>query len=116
MVVASVVSIAAFFNAFGPYGHAFSCFIALGLAFILSPIIAIATKGKYYTARPSAYGNDEGGRVMTCVACGYDYEHKDMASCPFHKGAICSLCCSLEGACHDRCKVTEPAALLRAAE
>jgi hypothetical protein len=28
-----------------------------------------------------------------------------MAACPFHNGAICSLCCSLEKNCHDVCKV-----------
>jgi hypothetical protein len=27
-----------------------------------------------------------------------------MAHCPLHKGAICSLCCTLEARCHDRCK------------
>jgi hypothetical protein len=27
-----------------------------------------------------------------------------MATCPFHGGAICSLCCSTDGACKDACK------------
>jgi hypothetical protein len=27
-----------------------------------------------------------------------------MASCPFHTGYICSLCCSTEAKCHDQCK------------
>ena len=51
MVIASIVSVAAFFGAFGPWGESFSAFIALFLAFTLSPIIAIMTKGKYYIAR-----------------------------------------------------------------
>jgi hypothetical protein len=29
-----------------------------------------------------------------------------MAGCPFHQGAICSLCCSLEKDCHNSCKST----------
>jgi hypothetical protein len=41
---------------------------------------------------------------MTCTACGFDYEKRDMTSCPFHHGAICSLCCSLESSCGDMCK------------
>jgi purine-cytosine permease-like protein len=47
MAIASVISVAAFFGAFGPWGESFSAFIALFLAFILSPIIALLTKGKY---------------------------------------------------------------------
>jgi len=38
------------------------------------------------------------------VVCGQSYELPDMAGCPFHEGAICSLCCSLEKTCHDMCK------------
>ena len=106
MIVASIVSIAAFFGLFGAYGQAFSSFIALGVAFILSPIIAIATKGKYYIARESGLEGVK-GETITCVSCGYDYERMDMTGCAYHKGPICSLCCSLEGACHDMCKGEE---------
>jgi hypothetical protein len=42
--------------------------------------------------------------TMACTACGFEYEKRDMTSCPFHHGAICSLCCSLESSCHDMCK------------
>jgi len=38
------------------------------------------------------------------VACGDTFERPDLAACPFHSGAICSLCCSLDSACHDMCK------------
>ncbi|MDT7559805.1 MAG: hypothetical protein QOI68_4275, partial [Pseudonocardiales bacterium] len=51
MVIASVVSILAFFNVFGAYAQAFSPFLALAIAFVLSPVIAFATKGRYYIAR-----------------------------------------------------------------
>lgn len=27
-----------------------------------------------------------------------------MAYCPVYEGSICSLCCSLDSRCHDRCK------------
>jgi purine-cytosine permease-like protein len=104
MMIATVVSVIAFFGFMGPTAQAFSCFIALGLAFVLSPIIAILTKGKYYIARPASYEEGSHAHTMGCVTCGFDYETEDMTSCPFHKGSVCSLCCSLEGHCGDMCK------------
>jgi len=106
MVVASVVSIIAFFGLLGPTAEAFSCFIALGLAFVLSPIVCVLTKGKYYIARTSEVklAHFHEGADIACTCCGYEYEKKDIAHCPFHAGSICSLCCSLESSCGDVCK------------
>lgn len=125
MLIASAVSIAAFFNAFGPTMQAFSPFISIVLAFILTPIIALITKGKYYIARESSSqiqvatrkesthresGHKESAAhktvplTQTCACCGFDYELEDILDCPFHKATICSLCCSLEKTCHDMCK------------
>jgi purine-cytosine permease-like protein len=116
MVVASVVSIVAFYNAFGADAKAFSPLIALVIAMVLSPLIAWATGGKTYIARvdsleppvitPDGLMSDV---EMTCVVCGDTFERPDMASCPFHNGVICSLCCSLDSACHDTCKKGTPA-------
>ncbi len=103
MVFASIISIAAFFGMLGVYAQAFSSFIALVLAFVASPIIAIATQGRYYLAR-APFDDSAGPETLTCVTCGYDYERRDMTSCPFHAGTICSLCCSLESECGDVCK------------
>ncbi|HTJ27124.1 MAG TPA: hypothetical protein VMA36_13275 [Candidatus Limnocylindria bacterium] len=105
MVVASAISIVAFFGLLGPVLQAFSTFVALGVAFVLSPILAVVTKGKYYIARPDSSGAvvaPEG--VAECTQCSFSYEKPDMAHCPFNAGAICSLCCSLESSCHDSCK------------
>ncbi len=55
MIIASVVSIMAYFNLFGATLQAFSPFLSLVLAFVLAPIIAIATKGKYYIARENPF-------------------------------------------------------------
>jgi len=106
MLIASAVSIAAFFGAFGDYPQAFSTFIALGLAFVASPIIAIATKGKYYIAREPHYKPGVKHDAVTCSSCGYEYEVEDMACCPHHEGPICSLCCSLDSSCGDVCKTS----------
>lgn len=130
MLIASAVSIAAFFNAFGPTMQAFSPFVSIMLAFVLAPIIALATKGKYYIARentnrihvvendgqgaadPAMHGfarnkeNHPASHAATevCSSCGFEYEMEDILDCPFHKAPICSLCCSLEKNCHDMCK------------
>jgi signal transduction histidine kinase len=42
--------------------------------------------------------------VLDCVICGNAFETPDMAHCPAYQGAICSLCCSLDARCKDRCK------------
>jgi purine-cytosine permease-like protein len=113
MATASVVSVAAFFGAFGALPQAFSPFIALVLALTLSPLIAWATKGRYYIARTDTLEEPlfaADGRLsestLTCTVCSHNYERPDMAACPFHNGPICSLCCSLDATCHDSCKRT----------
>lgn len=113
MLVASAVSIGAYFQAFGATGKAFSTFIALGLAFVLSPLLALATGGRYYIARPDTMPDDlvVDGRMSTavhdCVVCGTGFERPDVADCSHHGGAICSLCCSVDSSCHDACKAVE---------
>jgi hypothetical protein len=110
MLVASAVSILAFFDVFGHTAQAFSPFIAIVLAFVLSPIVALATKGRYYIARqdeqeePLFVDGKLSGATSECKVCADTFERPDIASCPFHSGPVCSLCCSLESSCHDACK------------
>lgn len=109
MLVASAVSITAYFNAFGTYCKAFSPFIAIAIAFVLSPLLAWLTKGKYYIARtdslpPADPSATDPAAELPCTVCGESFERPDMASCPVHSGPICSLCCSLDATCHDACK------------
>ncbi len=122
MLIASAVSIAAYFGAFGAYGKAFSPFVALVLAMVLSPLFAVVTKGRYYIARVDDLGEShmvaahmaevhmgephmsDTPITLDCTVCDTAFERPDMAHCPFHQGTVCSLCCSLEKDCHDRCK------------
>jgi signal transduction histidine kinase/purine-cytosine permease-like protein len=63
MGIASVLSVAAHLGAFGPMAQAFSAMIALVAAMVASPLIAWATRGRYYLARRiegSAAGAGEG--------------------------------------------------------
>ncbi|HEY1972112.1 MAG TPA: hypothetical protein VGH89_29445, partial [Pseudonocardia sp.] len=112
MLIASTISIMAFFNVFGAYAQAFSPFLALAIAFVLSPIFAWATKGRYYLGRadtmaePLVVDGQLSTAMLECTVCATEFERPDMASCPFHQGAICSLCCSLDKQCHDMCKTS----------
>ncbi len=109
MIVASAVSIPAFFGLFGELARAFSPYLALAIAFILSPTIALLTKGKYYIAREGSSSeflenSDERYNLTACIQCGGEYESPEMSYCPFHKGDICTLCSTLDRDCHDMCK------------
>lgn len=103
MGIASVVSIVAFTGVLGELPQALAPFIALGTAFVAAPLIAWATKGRWYIAREPE-GRWAGARGLRCVICERAYESEDMAACPAYGGPICSLCCSLDARCHDRCK------------
>ena len=110
MTIASVVSVAAFFKLFGDgWPYAFSPLIALVIAMTVSPLLALATKGKYYPARPNLVYGAEAGDVeaterLSCATCRMAYERPDMADCSYSAALVCSLCCVLEKRCHDECK------------
>ena len=104
MGIASVLSVAAHLGAFGALAQAFSALIALVTAFVASPLIAWATQGRYYVARPAQAQPLMRWRTLRCCVCERDYEGPDMARCPAYQGPICSLCCSLDARCGDLCK------------
>lgn len=103
MFAACIVSLVAYAGVLGPIVQAFSSFVALLTAFVLAPVLAWVTGGRYYLARiddaQTAHHN-----LHTCTVCEYRFDTEDTSDCPFHFGRICSLCCSLDAACHDQCK------------
>ena len=99
---ASIVSILAYSGLFGAYAQAFSAFIALGLAFLLVPCIALLYGGDRYLARDSSLNNQ--AQLSRCSICENHFEPEDMAHCPVYEGGICSLCCTLDANCMDACK------------
>jgi len=104
-IIASIIAILAFLGFFGMVAEAYSAFIALIVAFILSPTIAILTKGKYYIARPDVhFRNSKNHDPISCDICNHQYEPEDMAFCPVYNNPICSLCCTLDARCDDACK------------
>ena len=108
MALASLLSVTAHLGLYGEMARAFSAVIAMGTAFVTAPLIAWATKGRYYIARGSEAAQVKGPyrRYATqhCVICERAYEGPDMAHCPAYQGPICSLCCTLDARCGDLCK------------
>src|SRR3989344_165944 len=117
MVLASLVSIVAYVGWMGELAQAFSAVIAMLVAFVTSPVIAWATKGRYYLARSSELpqvDEPEAGQPLSrvirlkalhrCTVCEREYEAEDVATCPAYQGFICSLCCALDARCQDLCK------------
>lgn len=111
MALASIVSISAHLGLLGPLLQAFSAVMAMAVAFVTAPLIAWATGGRYYIARqsaPTGVASAAAGckpyAVQRCVVCEREYEAPDMAQCPAYRGAICSLCCTLDARCGDLCK------------
>ncbi|MFN0317101.1 MAG: ATP-binding protein [Burkholderiales bacterium] len=101
MLIASAAALAAHAGLLGAYAQAFAPFIALGVAFVMAPVIAWLTGGRYYIARQPAAASQA---IQECCICNNSFESEDMAHCPAYGGAICSLCCSLDARCGDICK------------
>ena len=109
MAIATVVSVLAYTGWMGDAAQAFSPVISLATAFVTAPLIAWATRGRYYIARRSTM-QWRPGQTVTCHVCENGFESEDMAYCPAYGQPICSLCCTLESRCHDRCKTDASAA------
>jgi hypothetical protein len=104
MVVAAGVSILAFFGVLGDTLASYSPLVAIVLAFVLPPVIALATRGRYYLRRTDdgidaamydELGNPS-GETLHCVACDQDFERPDMTASGTGSGHVCSLCLSTD--------------------
>jgi signal transduction histidine kinase/CheY-like chemotaxis protein len=100
MIIAAVLAMMTYTGVFGSAYQGMAPFVALAAAMLFTPLIAFATRGRYYIARKAAL---EPGQ-QRCVICEHEFEPQDMAGCPVYDGPICSLCCSLDARCHDSCK------------
>ena len=103
LALSVVLSSCAFLGMFGNVAQILAPFVALFSAFLAAPVIAWATKGRYYLARqPDPLAGH--GAEIRCTICENTFERKDVALCPAYSGPICSLCCTLEARCRDVCK------------
>ena len=82
----------------------YSPLVGIGLALVLPPAIAAATKGKYYLRRTDDgiglpmyddLGNPSDA-VLTWRACRQDDEWPDVAACETHDAYVCSLSLSTD--------------------
>lgn len=103
MTLSAAIALAAHFGVFGDVAASLATYITVVIAFIASPAIAWATKGKFYLARKPRQ-NWQANSTITCSICEHPFEPEDMAWCPAYAAPICSLCCSLDSRCHDMCK------------
>ena len=105
MLIAAGVSIAVFFGAFGSAIQPFSPLVAIVLALVFPPVLAIATRGRYYLRRGTDDGIDlpmfdehgnPSGAVLHCHVCRQDFERPDVTACVAHDAVVCSLCLSTD--------------------
>lgn len=103
MVLSLILSLTAYFGLFGETARALAPFIGLASPLLVAPLIALATRSRYYIARTpkDEWKPDE---IIRCSVCEHGFEAEDMAQCPAYGGPICSLCCSLDARCNDFCK------------
>jgi purine-cytosine permease-like protein len=104
MMVSAGVSILVFFGALGSTLQPYSPLVAIGIALVLPPVLALATRGHYYLRRTDdgidlpmydEHGNPS-DTLLTCHVCQQDYERPDMAACQTHDALVCSLCLSTD--------------------
>jgi purine-cytosine permease-like protein len=103
-VAASGLSIAMYFHALGDTLQPYSPVAAAVIAFVLTPLMAVVTKGRYYLRRTddgiAEPLLDEDGNpsavTYTCHVCRQQFERPDVAACRTHDAVVCSLCLSTD--------------------
>lgn len=103
-VSASGLSIALHFHVFGDSLQPYSPVAAAVIAFVVTPLAAVVTKGRYYLRRADdgiaeplldSEGNPS-AVTLDCHVCHQPYERPDLAACAAHAAVVCSLCLSTD--------------------
>ncbi|MBA8794985.1 purine-cytosine permease-like protein [Friedmanniella endophytica] len=104
LIISAGLSIVVFFGGFGATLQPFSPLVAIGLAAVLPPVIALATRGRWYLRRTDdgldlpmddADGNPSDVE-LTCHVCRQSFERPDVTACLTHDAVVCSLCLSTD--------------------
>ncbi|MEV5101680.1 purine-cytosine permease family protein [Streptomyces massasporeus] len=103
-VAASGLSIAMYFHALGDTLQPYSPVAAAVIAFVLTPLMAVVTKGRYYLRRTDdgiaepLLDEDGNPSAVTyeCHVCRQRFERPDVAACHTHDAVVCSLCLSTD--------------------
>ncbi|GGW72776.1 allantoin permease [Streptomyces caelestis] len=103
-VAASGLSIAMYFHTLGDALQPYSPVAAAVIAFVLTPLMAVVTKGRYYLRRTDdgiaepLLDEDGNPSAVTyeCHVCRQTFERPDVAACRTHDAVVCSLCLSTD--------------------
>ncbi|WP_432585169.1 allantoin permease [Streptomyces sp. HD1123-B1] len=105
-MAASGLSIAVYFGLLGTTLQPYSPVAAALIAFVLTPLMAVVTRGRYYLRRTDD-GIDEplldtdgnpSAVTYDCHVCHQSYERADLTACRMHQAVVCSLCLSTDRA------------------
>ncbi|MFF0217690.1 allantoin permease [Streptomyces vinaceus] len=105
-VCASGLSIAMYFHLLGDTLQPYSPVAAAVIAFAVTPLMAVVTKGRYYLRRTDdgigeplldTEGNPS-AVTLDCHVCRQPYERPDLTACVTHGAVVCSLCLSTDKA------------------
>ncbi|MFF4298625.1 allantoin permease [Streptomyces vinaceus] len=105
-VAASGLSIAMYFHLLGDTLQPYSPVAAAVIAFVVTPLMAVVTKGRYYLRRTDdgigeplldTEGNPS-AVTLDCHVCRQPYERPDLTACVTHGAVVCSLCLSTDKA------------------
>lgn len=109
MAISTAIGFVCYLGIAGLPLKALAPFITLFITLFATPLIAYITKGKYYLARaPEPEPSSSEQKEKICLVCENKYEVDDIVNCPVSGGHICSLCCSLNSHCYDKCKEEVP--------
>ncbi|SMC04653.1 Purine-cytosine permease [Sulfobacillus thermosulfidooxidans DSM 9293] len=104
LILALVIAAPLAFGVAGPLGENLAPFVSAALGLIFPPVIALALKGRPYRISSTAQVPVTSQPTLECILCHEEFETVDMVICPFHEGALCSVCCGSNAQCHDVCK------------
>lgn len=122
--VALAVGLPLAFGIAGPFGKTLAPFLSGVIAFVVAPLIAVATRSRFYQPATTAGnidpalppvgagGVDQASVIAAtpeaaqtgCVACQQRFELAEFVACPYYGKPICSVCCAAESACGEQCK------------
>ena len=102
MLLASVVGFVAYAGVLGTVLAALASYLAFAIPFVSVPLIGWATRGRYYLVSNGVQVLPQ--QAHQCCICENTFDYEDMSHCPVYARPICSLCCSLDVHCGDKCR------------
>ncbi|KEZ79307.1 signal transduction histidine kinase [Salinisphaera hydrothermalis C41B8] len=103
-ILAAGLAIAAYFGVLGAFLSSYPPLIAVAVGVVCPPILAIATRGRFYLRKSEDGVNaprftEDGtpsSAIYACTACNADFERPDVLYSAHHNGVVCSLCRAVE--------------------